>query len=262
MDVYWLEQADADVPEQNHWLSPNEARVLGGLRFAKRQVERRLGIWTAKRALALCLTSPVSPTAVARLEIRHAPSGVPEVFFDDRPVAVTISISHRSGKAICAVAPAAAKLGCDLEQIEPRSKAFVSDFFTAEEQWLVARHFSPDRPWLLTLLWSAKESALKALGEGLRLDTRCVVVRPVESGFDLNGWSPLQVRHAAGHIFHGWWQKADDMVRTLVAVPAPASPIRLIIAEDFAHPYPGHVQPAPPTKSRGDLESHALQGKA
>ena len=52
---------------------------------------------------------------------------------------VTISLSHRSGAAICAVAPAGVDLGCDLEVIEPRSEAFVADYFTVDEQALVAQ---------------------------------------------------------------------------------------------------------------------------
>lgn len=260
MDVFWLEQTEADVPEQDAWLSADEFGALNILQFAKRRSDRRLGIWTVKRALAPCLTPPLSTASLARLEIGHAPSGAPEVFFDDRPVAVTISLSHSNGRAICAVAPPAVRLGCDLEKIEPHSNAFMTDYFTSEEQWLVGRHFSPDRPWFLTLLWSAKESALKALGEGLRLDTRCVVVRPVEAAFDLNGWSPLQVRHSGGEIFHGWWQKTDDMVRTLVAVPAPASPIRLNVADDFDRPY--QMQPAASMKIGKDSHNHALGHKA
>ncbi len=37
------------------------------------------------------------------------------------------------------------ELGCDLEVIEPRSEAFLSDYFTAEEQALVARAHATDR---------------------------------------------------------------------------------------------------------------------
>ena len=91
-----------------------------------------------------------------------------------------------------------AELGCDLEIIEPRSDAFVADYFTTEEQALIARASAADRPRLLALLWSAKESALKALHEGLRLDTRCVIVSPFDESFDLNGWSPLRVRYTGG----------------------------------------------------------------
>lgn len=67
-------------------------------------------------------------------------------------------------------------LGCDLELIEPHSDALVADYFTADEQAMVARTLAADRSRGLDLLWSAKESALKGLRVGLRLDIRCVSV--------------------------------------------------------------------------------------
>lgn len=226
MDVYWLEQTEADVPPENAWLSANEVARLTGMHFAKRRTDWRLGRWTAKHALASCLNLPAHPRVLARMEIRPATSGAPEVFVANRPAAVTISLSHRAGIAACAVAPTSVDLGCDLEVVEPRSDAFVSDYFTAEEQALVARGSEVDRSQLLALLWSAKESALKALHAGLRLHPRSAMVNPVEAS-DLNGWSPLQVRCPDKRVFDGWWQRTEGTVRTLVANPPPNPPIRL-----------------------------------
>jgi 4'-phosphopantetheinyl transferase len=227
MEVHWQEQIEADVPVDDDWLGASEATFLGGLRFAKRRADWRLGRWTAKRALAIWLGVPSHPEVLAKIEIRPAPSGAPEVFVANKPGAVTVSITHRGGRAACAVAPSDIEMGCDLELIEPHSDAFISDYFTLEEQVLVTEAPATDRPRLLALLWSAKESALKALHKGLRLDTRSVVVRLVEDSFDLNGWSPLQVRYTDGQVFHGWGQQADGIVRTLVAAPPPHPPIRL-----------------------------------
>ncbi|MGA7907936.1 MAG: 4'-phosphopantetheinyl transferase superfamily protein [Candidatus Sulfotelmatobacter sp.] len=231
MDVYWLEQTDADVPAENDWLAAGEILRLNGLRFAKRRNDWRLGRWTAKRALALSLGMPANRKVFAEIEIRPAPSGAPEVYVGGQPAKLTISLSHRAGMAACAVARCRAELGCDLEAIEPRSDAFVADYFTAEEQGLAARAPAVDRFRLLALIWSAKESALKALHEGLRLDPRSVIVSPDHSTFDLHGWSPLEARHADGRVFRGWWQDADSMVRTLVAAPPPDPPIRLRIVD-------------------------------
>ena len=231
MNVYWFEQKEADVPAANDWLSANEAFCLSGLRIAKRRTDWRLGRWTAKCALSAYLEMPANPQVFNKMDIRSAPCGAPEAFFGEQPAAVTISLSHRSGVAICAVAMSGVEMGCDLEMVEPRSDAFVADYFTVEEQALVARASTADRTWLLALLWSAKESALKALHEGLRLDTRSVVVSPGEGSFDLNGWSPLQVRYTEGQAFHCWWQQADGIVRTLVAAPPPNPPIRLTIPD-------------------------------
>jgi 4'-phosphopantetheinyl transferase len=238
-EVYWLEQVDTDVPAENDWLSENEAAILNGLRFAKRRTDWRLGRWTAKRALAVHLSLPSHPQALAHLEIRPAPSGAPEAFLADLPAGVTISLSHRAGIALCSIAPSGTVLGCDLEMIEPRSDAFVADYFTTEEQELVARTPTSERPCLLALLWSGKESALKALREGLRLDTRCVTVTLVgtlrrSSQQGAQNWYPLRVDYGDIQVFHGWWQQADNMVRTVLATPPPAPPTLLTMHDDYA----------------------------
>ncbi|MFZ0798493.1 MAG: 4'-phosphopantetheinyl transferase superfamily protein [Terriglobales bacterium] len=238
MNVYWLEQTAADVPAENDWLSPNEAVCLSGLRFAKRRADWRLGRWTAKCALSVALDVPARPQVLKKIDIRPATSGAPEAFVENQAAGVTISLSHRDGIAICAVAASGVEMGCDLEVVEPRSDAFVADYFSVEEQALIAREFAADRPRILALLWSGKESALKALRAGLRFDTRSVIVSLSAESFDLNGWSPLQVRYTSGHhtggrlegkVFHGWYQHADNIVRTVVSAPPPEPPIRLEI---------------------------------
>jgi 4'-phosphopantetheinyl transferase len=222
MDVYWLEQTAADVPAADHWLSAGEALRLGAMRFPKRRADWRLGRWTAKCAVAAYLDLP--PASLTEIEIRSAPSGAPEVYLGNRPGSATISLSHRAGKAICAVAAPGAALGCDLEWIEAHSDAFLADYFTTEEQALVDRAPACHRPALLTLLWSGKESALKALHTGLRLDTRSVVVEDPGLASDGEGWRPLQVRQAPNQVFRGWWQHQGNFLETLVGTPPPGAP--------------------------------------
>ena len=230
----WLEQTEAEVAAGNDWLSEGESHRLSDMRFAKRRSEWRLGRWTAKRAVAAWLHWPGDARSLARIEIRSAPSGAPEVFLDGQPPEVSISLSHRAGTAICAAASAGAALGCDLELIEPRSFAFIADYFTVAEQVLVSRVSVIARPRLTALIWSAKESALKALSAGLRLDTRSVDVRLYSDisrcgphGRDV--WRPLQVHCAGGRSFEGWWQQTTNFLLTLVADPSPLAPIRLEI---------------------------------
>ena len=273
MKVYWLEQTEADLPNGNtgtlacacaarsgcatrpdpEWLSAKELVQLNAMRFAKRRAEWQLGRWTSKLAVAACLQLPADLHSLASIEVRPAPSGAPETFLGNQWAPVTISLSHRDGKAICAVASDRGALGCDLEVIEPHSNAFIADYFTTEEQALVARVAPADRPGLVTLLWSSKESALKALRAGLRLDTRCVIVTLVDalpiqneeeevwvsgeftkdSAFaarqadSVNDWRPLQVRHIHDQTFFGWWQRTGNLLRTIVAAPPPARPCRL-----------------------------------
>lgn len=240
--VYWLEQTEADVPPDDNWLGASEAACLNNLRIPKRRADWRLGRWTAKRAVSICLNTPGDPKTLAGIKIRPAATGAPEVFLDNQPAAVAISLSHSNGTALCAVAPSGTELGCDLEAIESRSDAFIADYFTSEEQALIARAPALERWGLLALLWSAKESALKALSEGLRLDTRSVTVSLLESAppsapdaeetaptftQSRSIWHPLEVHCISGQVFQGWWGQTGNLLQTVVAAPAPARPILL-----------------------------------
>jgi 4'-phosphopantetheinyl transferase len=246
MDVYWLEHSEADVPPHDDWLSAGEVACLNAMRIPKRRSDWRLGRWTAKRGLSLHLNLPGDAQSLASIEIRPAASGSPEAFIAGRPAAADISISHCNGTALCAIAPLGTALGCDLELVEPRSELFVSDYFTTEEQALLAQATAANRGWLVTLLWSAKESALKALHEGLRQDTRSVMVRlghdiilskknlqPMTDSVDhflsqdRSTWRPLEVGSTGGEIFHGWWRQTGNRLRTLLSAPAPNLPTML-----------------------------------
>jgi 4'-phosphopantetheinyl transferase len=225
MDIYVLEQREEDVPESNDWLGARERDHVRTLNFLKRRIEWRLGRWTAKCAIAAVKEIPLDPDLLASIEICRAPSGAPRVFVQGVPANVTISLSHRAGLAVCALACACVRLGCDIEVIEPHSPAFIADYFTSEEQDLIERVGSIERSRLVAMLWSAKESALKALEEGLRRDTRSVAVRPVALSFG-EGWGSLQVKLVEGDVFHGWWCHADGIVQTVVGEHPFSLPIR------------------------------------
>jgi 4'-phosphopantetheinyl transferase len=228
--VYWLEQSVLDVPADDAWLSACECARLNAMVIAKRRADWRLGRWTAKYAVSLHLRLGCAPQDFRSIELRPAPSGAPDVFLDGHPAPVIVSLSHRAGIAACAIAESAVALGCDLEVIEPHSDAFVCDFFAAEEQALLARVSVAERNRLLALLWSAKESALKALRVGLRLDTRAVVVSPVDSLMykpTPHSWRPLHVNVIGGQSAQGWWQDDGSLVRTLIASPPPRAPVLL-----------------------------------
>lgn len=232
MDVYWFEQSGSDVPLGDEWLSASEQARLGRLHIPKRHADWRLGRWTAKSAVARYLNLPRDPKTLAAIELRPAPSGAPEIFVHGRSRPVALSLSHSRGRGLCAIAPAPAYggsgVGCDLEAIEPRSPAFLDDYFTAEERNLVARAPAARQNQVVTLLWSAKESALKALGCGLRLDTRSVIAAPADfpqTGGE--GWGEVSVKHVDGRAFCGWWRATHDLVRTVIADPPPCQLVAL-----------------------------------
>jgi 4'-phosphopantetheinyl transferase len=223
MDVYWMEQTIGDLPESDDWLTEYEAIRLEGMRIPKRRNDWRLGRWTAKRVTAKYLGFPDEHPALREIEIRPAPFGAPEVFINQLRQPVSISLSHRDGRAMCALADHCVALGCDLEVIEPHSAAFIADYFTPREQSTVSE--TTDRDLFSSLLWSAKECALKALGIGLRVDTRCLQVQFELPPFRRGGWGWLQIRHVSGQMFEGWWQRSEELIRTLAADPRPSEPV-------------------------------------
>lgn len=236
MAVYWYEQTSRELPAELDWLSRPEQERASQLRFPKRRDDWLLGRWTAKHAVAAFLALCGTSRTLRRVEIRAMDTGAPRVFVDGVPAPLEISISHRAGIAACAVTSAGNRLGCDLEWIEPRSEAFVGDYLSPSEQRLVADAAPEDRDRVTNLLWSAKESALKALRTGLRLPSRSVVVTfPEPSAADSNEstesvepltWHPLLVMCEDGQAFHGWWQQNGRLLRTLVASPRSPCPLQ------------------------------------
>jgi phosphopantetheine--protein transferase-like protein len=113
-------------------------------------------------------------------------------------------------------------VGCDAELIEPRSRSFVADFFSRQERDAVDHAQADRRALTTTLIWSAKESVLKALQEGLRLDTRSVVVDIPLEGHDTPGlWHRFTARDTNGsQSFSGWWLLADHYVYTVASKTA------------------------------------------
>jgi 4'-phosphopantetheinyl transferase len=211
----WLACDAAQVPSDDDWLTPAERAHLAALHIHRRRAEWRLGRWTAKHAVALA--DGRGALTLDRIAIIATESGAPLALIDSTPARCAISISHAAGRGLCVVGPSAVALGCDLERVEPRSAAFVADYFTAAERAVVEQAASDQRACLATLIWSAKEAALKALRDGLRLDTREVEVK-LASGVRVEGWRPLLITHPpSGQRFDGWWRHEGDLVATVAA---------------------------------------------
>ena len=206
-----------DLPEGTDWLTPSERGVLQGLRIEKRRADWMLGRWAAKAAVRA-----VVGTDVGDVEIVAGLDGRPLARFAGTVPpegAVSVSISHAGGVGFAAARTGVENLGCDVEIVAVRSDAFVADYFTAAEREMVAASPAGDRDWLTNLVWSAKEAALKALGEGLRLDTRVVeVTTPVAGLRNRPGgrWQHLLVAGPDGSTFGGRWRLQDGLVWTVL----------------------------------------------
>jgi len=207
-------QSSAGLPPDDEWLGPREASVLAGLHFAKRRDDWRLGRWTAKLAVRGSGLVP-APAALADIEIIAASDGAPELFLRRERMTASLSLSHSEGMSLCVLSSEALALGCDIERIDQRDQSLVDDYFTGLEAAAIASAPAHDRALLVNLVWSAKESVLKALREGLRRDTRTVTVEwsaGNQAWNALRGWCL-----ASGRRYDGWWTAAAGFVITMLA---------------------------------------------
>ena len=204
--------AAADVPASAAWLTAAERSRCEAFRVEKRRADWRAGRWVAKQAVGRALG--LDP---ALIEIRSAPDGAPQPWYEDAMLPVGLSLSHSTGHALSVVSTPARDVGCDLELVEPRHPAFVGDWFTASEQ----RAFEAageKHDTLVTAVWSAKESVLKVLRVGLQRDTRSVVV--TDAGDVEGDWRRMRAGDAGSERwFDVWARRAGPMVLT-VATPA------------------------------------------
>lgn len=234
LHLAWVRQED--LPPWDGWLSSREQAVLAGLRLPKRRIDWLLGRWAAKRAVGSLLagtgaghvSQDPDAGAASTVEILAAEDGRPVVRLGPPPTPVHVSISHAGGVGFAAASSGRAAVGCDVEVVEARSAAFVTDYLTERESAAVRGAAGEGAALMANLIWSAKESALKVLGEGLRMDTRQVEVevpcgiqlqdakpRPLDANVAAE-WRPLQVSGPGGAGFRGSWRTRDGLVWTVL----------------------------------------------
>ena len=192
-------------------LSPREAAILARLALLPRRRKWLLGRWAAKRLLGELAaegndvvtgwlgTPGADDDWRCQFSVLNDEAGVPYVDRDGKGrLPLALSISHRGdwGLAALALLPGVG-IGADLETVEPRDPALVRQFFSDSEAERVANGSGAvDRT--VARIWSAKEAVLKAMGLGLRHDTRDIVVGDeiaAPSGLTAD-WTPLEIRLA------------------------------------------------------------------
>ncbi len=244
--IHWLIQTQAahsdlarGVPPVG-LLSGVETAVFNALITEKRRRDWLLGRWTAKQLIqAVVKQEKGEEIALQDFSILAGTDGAPEINSQLPMVSGqwSISISHARDVAFCALVQRPSwPLGVDIEWIEPRSKRFVADYFTAAEQEMIAqadldkrsldKHSldkqSLDKQSLLvTAVWSAKEAALKAIHQGLKVDTRCVSCLPHLQTID-DEWQSIAVQWDTKRIrnapaLQGWWRPYQNFVLTMTA---------------------------------------------
>ncbi len=211
--IHYAIQDWHQVPAELDWLTPVEQRRADGFRFEKRRRDWLLGRWTAK--IALLGITGLSHRNIARIEIASAPDGAPQPVLDGERCGVEVSLSHSNKRAFATVSQGTGALGCDIELVEPRSPAFIETYFTAAEAERIQRVGPGDRDTLVTMIWSAKESTLKALRTGLQADTRSVEV--IDDGVIRDsGWNTARTTAARAGAFSCLWRRDGQFVLSFV----------------------------------------------
>lgn len=231
--VHTAAAAVAAVPAGDAWLTEEERAVLSLFTVEKRRADWRLGRCVGKQAAVAYLRSVGWRVAPAAIGIVAGPDGAPEPRLPAGAPSFALSLSHSGGVGFAA-AGAVGHLGCDVERIEARSRHFVADYFTAEEARAMDGLEDAEAAFAANLVWSAKESALKALREGLRLDTRVVRVDEASLREGLGrasetapSWKAIAIDLRDGPRFHGLWRRDQQHVWTVVAdVPVAVVDVR------------------------------------
>lgn len=243
VDLRWFACTEDQVPPGEDWLVPRERARLAEYRFPKRRSEYLLRRVAGKLAAAAQLGLPARSDAdLARIGVLNAVTGAPYIEVDGEEAGLALSLTDRAGAAVALVAPSSpdpsfpapsspdpvsrpqdsrhghvagvlAGIGVDLEIVEPRSQGFVRDYLNPGEQdWVRRQALASDDGFdaAANLLWSAKESALKVAGVGLRADTRTVDVT-VLTGARPDGWARVTYdlvpeRVARGVDVPPWWR--------------------------------------------------------
>lgn len=212
----------AELPPGDAWLTEAERGVLSGLKFPKRRGDWLLGRWAAKRALAAAGLVP----AEGETSILAGESGAPEASCGGRAVCAALSLTHSHGVAAALVGPAGSRVGIDLERIEERPAGFAGDWFTEAEQAFVTAAGAGESALAATLVWSAKESVMKALLEGLRIPPKAVEVSPERGPAD-GAWRPFEARGPGEEGWGGWWRADGGFVLAAVSRPPSGPPERI-----------------------------------
>ena len=224
-EIYWILDADMSGPaiDPPAYLAEEELARLADMRFSKRRIEWLHGRRTAKILLQRC--HPVcSSLPLSEIIIKNELNGMPyPCQKNGGQMTGCLSISHRDRIAVSALTLVSSlRVGVDLEKVEPFQANFVADYFTPMEFERVYILPPDNRPETITLIWSAKEAALKALGQGLRLDTRTVEITILDQDeycIGTQGWNRFEVntRLTPGKVWHGWWRDYKNYVLTIAA---------------------------------------------
>ena len=229
--IYWLmdeagpEGAGLISDSVDGRLSVEEWNRLRQMRFPKRRSEWLSGRLAAKKLIAMCVPG-MENVPFAKITIANSATGAPYARTADKILPIQLSISHREGWAAASVSlNSGIGQGIDLEWVEDHPLSFYEDFFTTDEVRTLNNYAAEQRAWAGSLMWSAKEAALKSLGQGLNVHTRVVEVLRIASS-TVDGWGEIELRVAnmENESWFGFWRNQGQHVLTMAVRGAKIRP--------------------------------------
>ncbi|WP_143277403.1 4'-phosphopantetheinyl transferase family protein [Bordetella genomosp. 9] len=154
---------------------------------------------------------------VSRALLQQVSAGSAGASDSDKAAPVSRSLSHSGGHAVVATAPAGWQVGVDLEALRPRDTARLAPWCCSVEEAgaLAGSAADADRLRAFYLLWTLKESFIKAAGLAFPADMRGVGL--TGAGLPWNGWR----LRAPGAGWRAWSAIVDDAWMVSVAWRAP-----------------------------------------
>lgn len=154
----------ADQAPLAELLSPAELALAAGFPAAKRRRDWLAGRLAAKRLLRARFAEDGRDLGLAEIEVLPASDGSPFVRVPGAAVCrYPLSLAHSAAGGIAALGRPGARVGVDLERVEPRGASFLRLISSADE-WTPGMERDPAEQ---TRLWTLKEAVAKLLGTGL-----------------------------------------------------------------------------------------------
>lgn len=216
--------------ESLEFLGKQEKVEYARLKVPKRK-EEWMGSRLAVKRLIFACRPQLGLANLAQVQILKEHSGVPFLQINEAGRLLGwLSLSHSHGHVLAAYSPDDIRFGVDLELIEYRSIDFVRDFFTTAEVQQATIGAPDQKIVATTIIWSAKGVVLKAISEGLRIDTRKIEIHFSPETSNGARWNRLDITSADVKIPSQrlLWRKEGDFIQTLCILESPDQELKWV----------------------------------
>ncbi len=130
------------------------------------------------------------------------------------------NLSHSGDYVVLAVDEG--EIGIDIEKISSLSNEIVKHCFTKEEQkWLASQPIEH----AFYLLWTGKESVMKAIGKGFYMEPKSFSVMPIRDG----------VHHIDGYNWYLQWYEYDNHVICVTSKTTEREELCFLCRDEIQH---------------------------